>query len=402
MRSRLLGAAIALALGANVLAMSTTAAADGDGASARLAPAAATVLLTVGDRRLTGGEVSVVTARLLDATTGQPVAGESLTLQSRRVGTEVWVDGATVATEVSGRAQWPTVTSRHTTRYRVAHAISAQYARTLSDPRTIVAKPTVSASLARDWVRPAGVVPLSGQVAPAYPAGSVLLQRRSDGTWRTVARAEQDENGRFAFPVTGTPGYGAQRYRVLLADRMDRLGDASEIGLLRTARVVTYRIETRGRIVVSLKDFREQADAIYADTRGWSRANVHFKRVRRGGAFSLVLSEASYVPRFSSTCDRFWSCRVGRYVIINQNRWRWGTRYFKASGGTLDDYRAMVVNHETGHWFGLGHATCGGAGRRAPVMMQQSKGLLVDPAEPSLGACEPNAWPLQWEVSRAR
>jgi hypothetical protein len=79
-------------------------------------------------------------------------------------------------------------------------------------------------------------------------------------------------------------------------------------------------------------------------------------------------------------------------VIINENRWRHGTPYFKSAGGTLREYRAMVVDHETGHWFGLGHATCGGKGQLAPVMMQQSKGLY---------GCKPNPWPLPGEIARA-
>jgi hypothetical protein len=70
-----------------------------------------------------------------------------------------------------------------------------------------------------------------------------------------------------------------------------------------------------------------------------------------------------------------WSCRVGRFVIINQERWKHASPAWNAAHLALRDYRHMVVNHETGHWLGLGHAGCPGPGRLAPVMMQQSKGL---------------------------
>jgi hypothetical protein len=180
---------------------------------------------------------------------------------------------------------------------------------------------------------------------------------------------------------------------VKVEPRGRHLAATSEIRELATVRLVTYRVETRGKIVVSMKKFRQRAQQIYDDRRGWSRAYVHFKRVRTGGAFSLVLSQASLVPSFAPICSSYWSCRVGRYVVINQNRWRWGTPYFKSAGGSLGEYRAMVVNHETGHWFGLGHATCSSDGARAPVMMQQSKGLY---------GCKPNPWPLPGEIARAR
>ena len=57
--------------------------------------------------------------------------------------------------------------------------------------------------------------------------------------------------------------------------------------------------------------------------------------------------------------------------------------------GTLEQYRRTVVNHETGHWLGRGHAYCAGPGRAAPVMQQQSKGLH---------GCRVNPWPLPHEV----
>ena len=59
-------------------------------------------------------------------------------------------------------------------------------------------------------------------------------------------------------------------------------------------------------------------------------------------------------------------------MIINQNRWRYASKVFPSQ---LAQYRQMVVNHETGHWLGNGHAYCGGKGELAPVMQQQSKGL---------------------------
>ena len=154
-------------------------------------------------------------------------------------------------------------------------------------------------------------------------------------------------------------------------------------------RTVTYHVETRGRITTSLPDFRRLAQQTYDDPRGWRGKGVRFVRVERRGSFTLVLAEASSVPGFSSGCSSTYSCRVGRYVIINQTRWNRATPPWNAGGGSLRDYRHMVVNHETGHWLGYGHAGCPGRGKLAPVMMQQSKGL---------DGCRFNPWPTQREL----
>lgn len=393
MGTRLVAAALAIAIGVTLLSATPShAAPQPRDVATRDALTSVVVHLTADDERLVGAEEATLTGRLVDAVTGDPVVGEQLTLQWRRPSSAGWNAAETATTDLLGNAVWPGVSTTYTTRYRVVHPATASYALGVSPVRTVVVKPTVTAELRRDWVRPSGRVKLTGRVVDAYAAERVLLQRRSDGRWRDVRGTAQSDTGRFAFQVAGAQGFGPQRYRVVLPRQQDHLGDASGVLRLTTVRVVTYRIETRGDIVVPMREFRERTDEIYADPRGWSRAHVHFKRVRQGGAFSLVLSEASYVPRFAPICDRYWSCRVGRYVIINQNRWRSGTPYFRSSGGSLREYRAMVVNHETGHWFGLGHATCGGRGRPAPVMMQQSKGLY---------GCEPNAWPLGWEIARA-
>jgi hypothetical protein len=158
-------------------------------------------------------------------------------------------------------------------------------------------------------------------------------------------------------------------------------------------RHVTYSVITRGAITASLEVFRRQAQETYDDPRGWRAGGVEFRRVRRGGDFTLVLAAARAVPTFSSTCSATWSCRVGRYVIINQERWAHASPAWNAAGRSLRDYRHLVVNHETGHWLGRGHASCPAAGGPAPVMMQQSKGT---------GGCRFNPWPLDWEAAAVR
>lgn len=153
-------------------------------------------------------------------------------------------------------------------------------------------------------------------------------------------------------------------------------------------RTVTYRVTTKGSISASLSAFKRLAQETYDDPRGWPAMGIRFKRVSTGGDFTLVLSQASKVPSFSSACSTTYSCRVGRYVIINQTRWQKATSAWNDRGGSLRNYRHMVVNHETGHWLGKGHASCGGKGELAPVMQQQSKGLH---------GCRINPWPKKGE-----
>lgn len=191
----------------------------------------------------------------------------------------------------------------------------------------------------------------------------------------------QDVGQRVRVLVTATaPGYTRATARSARTAPVDH-----RVGVRRTA---TYSIVTRGRIGVSVREFARQAAETFADPRGWRGGGVAFRRVPRGGGFTLVLAEASTVPSFSSGCSAEYSCRVGRFVIINQTRWRLATAPWRAAGGSLRDYRHMVVNHEVGHWLGRGHAGCSGRGRLAPVMMQQSKGL---------DGCRFNPWPLRSE-----
>lgn len=158
-------------------------------------------------------------------------------------------------------------------------------------------------------------------------------------------------------------------------------------------RTFTYSVTTRGTVTANFTEFQAQANQSLNDPRGWARMGVSFKQVPTGGNFILVLSEASQLPSFSSGCSAEYSCRAGQYVIINQDRWLYATPSWNNGGGSNRDYRHMVVNHETGHWLGHDHESCGGAGQAAPVMQQQSMDLQ---------GCTFNPWPLANELTTTR
>lgn len=154
----------------------------------------------------------------------------------------------------------------------------------------------------------------------------------------------------------------------------------------------TYCTSVRGVDASELAGLNAKLAAVFADRRGWSAdGKVGFVYVESGCNFRVWLSAAAQVPSFSPiVCSAEWSCAVPPNVIINFDRWRGASAAWNQAGGSLEDYRSMVINHETGHWLGFGHRNCGGAGQAAPVMQQQS----ID-----LQGCTFNPWPTASEVA---
>lgn len=161
-----------------------------------------------------------------------------------------------------------------------------------------------------------------------------------------------------------------------------------------SAKTYAYCVAAKGVDASYLPAFRAKLQQTYSDSRGWSLDGlVEYKEVTSGCVFTAWLTAADLMPSFGAICDSTWSCRVGPNVVINFDRWQGASSSWNANGGTIDDYRHMVINHETGHWLGFGHASCGGAGLSAPVMQQQS----ID-----LQGCKFNPWPTASELAALR
>jgi hypothetical protein len=156
-----------------------------------------------------------------------------------------------------------------------------------------------------------------------------------------------------------------------------------------TPHTYTYCVATRGVDPSNLPELQAKLASVYSDARGWSLGGINTFVPSTGGCnLTVWLTAADQMPSFGAICDSMWSCTVYPNVILNFDRWRYASPAWTGGGGNLDDYRTMVINHETGHWLGFGHRFCSGAGQLAPVMQQQSI---------SLQGCALNPWPLEYE-----
>lgn len=157
----------------------------------------------------------------------------------------------------------------------------------------------------------------------------------------------------------------------------------------KAVRTFTYCTAVKGVSSSYLGSLESKLQSVFADKRGWSvGGQILFRKVDSGCNFTVWLSAANLMSTFGAICDSSWSCAVSPNVILNFDRWQGASFAWNQKGGSLDDYRSMVINHETGHWLGFGHAYCAGAGQKAPVMQQQSI---------SLQGCAFNSWPLSSE-----
>ncbi|WP_327697155.1 DUF3152 domain-containing protein [Streptomyces sp. NBC_00459] len=147
-----------------------------------------------------------------------------------------------------------------------------------------------------------------------------------------------------------------------------------------------FRVQVEDGAGVDPADAARQIAAVLDDQRGWRRSGARFRQVTGAEA------ELTFRVATANTTDKLCNvrqadhigevnCRTGTDVVINLKRWQLGSPEFD---GPPVEYRALIVNHEVGHWLGRGHETCPGPGRPAPAMMQQIDGLK---------GCVSNAWP---------
>ncbi|MFD5624636.1 DUF3152 domain-containing protein [Streptomyces sp. NPDC127072] len=227
----------------------------------------------------------------------------------------------------------------------------------------------------------AGGGPTSAAVRPSPPPPSRSPEPTGTATATEDAGRTDGEPGG-AGSTSAIPASGPGTFTVA--------GGGSEtVG--RGGRLLRYEVVVEDGIEQSAADVARQVEGVLADRRGWTAdGESAFRRVS-GGTPDFVVRLATPAT-VDEICGRYGldtggevNCSVGKDVVVNLRRWLLATPVYAKD---VDAYRALIINHEVGHFLGHGHVTCPGPGEPAPAMMQQIKGMH---------GCVPNVWPYDTE-----
>lgn len=154
------------------------------------------------------------------------------------------------------------------------------------------------------------------------------------------------------------------------------------------ATVYRYVLRVEGGTSVDAAAAAVVIENVLNDDRGWrGTEGVSFEQVDDPAAadFTLSIATPTTTDALCAPLETIgmWNCRNGTNVVLNSDRWTYGSPTFSS----VDAYHVYEINHEVGHFLGHEHEYCAGAGLTSPVMAQQSRTRE--------GGCTENGWPTR-------
>ena len=154
----------------------------------------------------------------------------------------------------------------------------------------------------------------------------------------------------------------------------------------RKGRLLRYRVRVEKGLPFDRVRIAREIERTLSDRRSWTGSGhwrLQLVDAGRRADFSVLLATPQTTDELCApllTRGKV-SCQNGNRAILNARRWAFGVPHYKKD---VAAYRVYLANHEVGHVLGHGHQNCPVKGKRASVMLQQTKGLQ---------GCRANSWP---------
>lgn len=176
---------------------------------------------------VTAGNSVSITGQLFNATTGAPIADESVTMVSRPADSQGdlgWQTASVASTDADGKAVF-SLTPSENTQVKLEHSGSQFIASTATV--TVQVRPGVSIEVADDSIRLGKGVAITGKVTPANAGQKAMLHYNGSGSWRKIQSTTLARDGSYSFG-TGPSFSGVHGYRVFVPADANRAEDMSQ------------------------------------------------------------------------------------------------------------------------------------------------------------------------------
>lgn len=150
--------------------------------------------------------------------------------------------------------------------------------------------------------------------------------------------------------------------------------------------LITYNVRVERDVPYQVRDVAAFIHRVLNDRRSWG-GHGHWRLQRVSAGHKADITIYLVTPKTTDKlCDPLKtkgkvSCFNEGRVTLNAKRWADGSKSYRDD---VVNYRRNLINHEVGHALGHGHVKCPGKNKKAPIMMQQTKGLH---------GCRANPWP---------
>lgn len=259
--------------------------------------------------------------------------------------------------------------------------IGTGFARSAQDPSVALPKPAAASPSAPASGAEPTPLPAPAPNPAAAPSGAVPTPSASASPSQpNIPTAPMMEDG--APEPSAAPGQSLAVVQESAGGKTHPVPVALDAGG-GEGRVVRYSVEVEDGLEAHQAEFASVVQGVLHHKMGWQGVDrvkfvpVSDADVARGAAVDIrvVLATPTLTAQLCAplnTTNPQVSCWAHGRAVLNLQRWVRGAVSY---GTDLNNYRVYLVNHEVGHGLGHGHVQCPRAGARAPIMVQQTKGL---------------------------